>query len=268
MKRGLFNSSFLTLRGRLTLWYVVSSVVIFASITSLFSGLLWYSLNNQIDHHVHIVTGQAQQIVEEFTDFERQKLLTNLVNFEGMAIVIMSRQGEEILQTNSQDVKQLNQSDLQLLIAASKAAGYHPAHFTVNDMRFGVADVEVDNEPAFLAVGYSVNILRQTFYQMMTITLGVLIITLLPFTLIGHNLLRKYLRPLEIIALTAQQVTQPKQLSLRITGLTLTDELRTIVSSFNNMLSQLEKIFHTEHEFFSQAAHTLKTPLAVLRAKV
>ncbi len=138
----------------------------------------------------------------------------------------------------------------------------------MNDIRFGVADVEVDNEPAFLAVGYSVNILRQTFYQMMTITLGVLIITLLPFTLIGHNLLRKYLRPLEIIALTAQQVTQPKQLSLRITGLTLTDELRTIVSSFNNMLSQLEKIFHTEHEFFSQAAHTLKTPLAVLRAKV
>jgi two-component system sensor histidine kinase VanS len=34
------------------------------------------------------------------------------------------------------------------------------------------------------------------------------------------------------------------------------------------MLDRLETIFKSEHEFFSDAAHTLKTPLAVLQAKV
>lgn len=268
MKRVFFSVSISTLRGRLTLWYIISTIVIFALLASLFSSLLWYSLHNQIDHHIHIVTGQAQQIAKDFEGVEREKLLTNLVSFEGMAIVVLSGNGQELLQTNSQDVKRLKSEDLQTLLKAGETYGHHPFHFTVNDMRFGIADVEVRGEPALLAVGYSVRILRQTFYQMMAITLGVMTITLIPFTFIGHRLLKKYLHPLEVIASTAQQVTQPKQLSMRITGLTLTEELKTIVSSFNAMLSQLEKIFKTEHEFFSQAAHTLKTPLAVLRAKV
>lgn len=268
MKKDFFNLSIPTLRGRLTLWYIVSTVVIFALLTSLFSGLLWYSLHNQIDHHIHIVTGQAQQIVEDFEGMERQKLLTNLVSFEGMSIVIISQDGDELLQTNSKDVKKLERANLQQLLSASETYGHHPFHFTINDMRFGIADVEVENKQAMLAVGYSVNILRQTFYQMMAITIGVMVITLLPFTFIGHRLLQKYLHPLEQIAKVAQQVTQPKQLSVRITGMTLTKELKVIVNSFNAMLSQLERIFQTEHEFFSQAAHTLKTPLAVLRAKI
>ena len=33
------------------------------------------------------------------------------------------------------------------------------------------------------------------------------------------------------------------------------------------MLTQLENIFTSERQFFSDAAHTLKTPLAVLRSQ-
>ncbi len=257
-----------TLRARLTLWYITSTVVVFVLLASLFSFLLWVTLHNQIDHHIHIVTGQAQQIVEDFDGAERQKLLTNLVSFEGMSIVMVSNDGRELLQTNSKDVRRLEAADLAQLLTTAATYGHHPRHFTIKDMRFGIADVEVEGKPALLAVGNSVNILRQTFYRMMVITLGVMLVTLLPFTLIGHRLLKKYLYPLEVIANTAQQVTHPKQLSTRVTGLTLSEELKVIVSSFNTMLSQLEKVFQTEHEFFSQAAHTLKTPLAVLRAKI
>jgi signal transduction histidine kinase len=268
MKRSFFRTTISTLRGRLTLWYILSTIIIFVLLAGLFSSLLWYSLHNQIDHHIHIVTGQAQQIAEDFQGAEREKLLKNLVSFEGMSIVILSQDGNELLQTSSKDIDQLQQSELMQLLEAGETYGHHPFHFTINDMRFGIADVTVEGQPALLAVGYSVSILRQTFYQMMLITLGVMTVTLIPFTFIGHRLLKKYLHPLEVIASTVQQVTQPRQLSMRITGLTLSEELKSITSSFNTMLSQLEKIFHTEHEFFSQAAHTLKTPLAVLRAKV
>jgi signal transduction histidine kinase len=257
-----------TLRGRLTLWYIISTIVILTLLASLFSVLLWYSLHNQIDHHLHIVTGQAQQIIDDFDGEEREKLLTNVVSFEGMSIVVISDDGEDLLQTNSDDVSKLKDSDLQQLLVAAKMYGHHPLHFTVNDMRFGVADVRYENKHALLAVGYSVSILRQTFYQMMAMTLGVMILTLVPFTFIGYKLLKKYLHPLEVVADVARQVTHPKQLSTRVTGLALTGEVKTIVSSFNTMLYRLEHIFQTEHEFFSQAAHTLKTPLAVLRAKV
>lgn len=84
----------------------------------------------------------------------------------------------------------------------------------------------------------------------------------------GHSRQKKYLHPLEVIAETAQQITHPKKLSRRVTGSPLTKEVDAIVTSFNGMLGRLEHIFTSEHEFFSDAAHALKTPLAVLRAKV
>ena len=263
-----YTTTLTTLRSRLTFWYIISTITIFALLAILFSLLLWVTLHNQIDHHIHIVTGQAQQVVADFQAKERQKLLSNLVGFEGMSIVIISQAGKVLLESHSPDVAALNTSELLQIYEASQKYTYHPIHFTSNSMRFGIVEVTDGGVPALLAVGYSVTILRQTFYQMMSIVLGVMVITLLPFTFVGHRLLKKYLYPLEAIAKTVQQVTQPKQLSMRITGLAVTEELKTIVTSFNTMLSQLEKIFHTEHEVFSQAAHTLKTPLAVLRAKV
>ncbi|PIZ98222.1 MAG: hypothetical protein COX78_03500, partial [Candidatus Levybacteria bacterium CG_4_10_14_0_2_um_filter_35_8] len=46
-----------------------------------------------------------------------------------------------------------------------------------------------------------------------------------------------------------------------------TQELKTIQDSLNAMLTRLENIFTGERRFFSDAAHTLKTPLAVLRSQ-
>lgn len=262
------GSTFTTLRGRLTLWYILSTIVIFILLASLFSGLLWYSLYTQVDHHVHIVTGQAEQITKEFEDEERAKLLTNLVGFEGMVIAIIADNGQPIYKTHSTDMSPLTETEFKQLLSESHTHGYHPFHFTLNDIRYGVAEVEIDGTTAHLAVGNSVKFLRQTFTQLMAIVLGVMLTTLLPFAFIGHRLLKKYLYPLEVVATTAEKVKTSRQLSTRVTGLTLTDELQSIVHSFNNMLSHLEQIFQTEHDFFSQAAHTLKTPLAVLRAKV
>lgn len=262
------GSTLTTLRGRLTLWYILSTIVIFVLVTSLFSGLLWYSLYRQIDHHIHIVTGQAEQITREFNNKERDQLLTNLVDFEGMIIVIIDTDGQPLYETQSANMPSLTNAEFKHLLTESRAKGYHPFHFTLNDIRYGVTEVTLDGQTAHLAVGNSVSIIRQTFYQLMAIMVGVMVTTLIPFTFIGSRLLKKYLYPLEVIATTAQSVTTSKQLSTRVTTLTLTDELHSIVNSFNSMLSHLEQVFQTEHDFFSQAAHTLKTPLAILRAKV
>lgn len=257
-----------TLRSRLTLLYIASTIGVFLLLSVLFSGLLWVALHNQIDHHIHIVTTQAEEVVNNFDGNQEELLLNNLVQMGGMSVLVVTNDGDVLLEKKSPDVTSLNKNEIQQILVESEKIGHHPIHFTIHSQRFGSATVEVNGQPALLAVGYSTKILKDTFYQMVGIVIGVIIFTLPLLTYLGYRLLKRYLHPLEVIAETAQQINHPKKLSNRVTGLPLTREISTIVTSFNGMLGRLETIFTSEHEFFSDAAHTLKTPLAVLRAKV
>lgn len=257
-----------TLRSRITLLYIASIIGVFLILSGLFSSLLWVALHNQIDHHIHIVTTQAEQVVNNFEGNEEEMLLNNLVQMGGMSVLVVTNDGDVLLEKKSADITSLNSSEIQQIRVESEKIGHHPIHFTIHGQRFGSATVAVNGESALLAVGYSTKILQQTFLQMVGIVVGVITVTLPLLAYFGYRLLKKYLYPLEVIAETAQQITHPKKLSNRVTGLPLTKEISTIVTSFNAMLGRLETIFASEHEFFSDAAHTLKTPLAVLRAKV
>jgi signal transduction histidine kinase len=241
---------------------------VFLLLSGLFSGLLWVALHNQIDHHIHIVTTQAEQVINNFDGSQEKMLLTNLVQTGGMSILVVSNDGDVLLEKKSPDITSLNKSEIQQILVESERIGNHPIHFTIHGQRFGSATVKENEGNALLAVGYSTKILQETFIQMVGIVLGVIAVTFPLLTYFGYRLLKKYLHPLEVIAETAQQITHPKKLSSRATGLPLTKEVSTIVASFNGMLDRLETIFKSEHEFFSDAAHTLKTPLAVLQAKV
>lgn len=257
-----------TLRSRLTILYIASTTVVLLLLSGLFSLLLWVALHNQIDHHIHIVTTQAEQVVNNFAGEQRELLLNNLVQMEGMSLILINPDGDIVMQKNSADIIPLNQSEIQEVLAESSKIGHHPLHFTIHEQRFGSATVEENGQPILLAVGYSTRILRETFIQMIGLVTGIILLTLVPLAYFGHKLLQKYLHPLESVAETAKEINHPKKLSRRVVARALTQEVSTIITSFNEMLGRLETVFKTEHEFFSDVAHTLKTPLAVLRAKV
>ena len=72
---------------------------------------------------------------------------------------------------------------------------------------------------------------------------------------------------MESIASQAKAVTDTSSLAKRIVIASPTYELMIIQEAFNSMLAKLENIFNSERQFFSDAAHTLKTPLAVVRSQ-
>jgi len=102
---------------------------------------------------------------------------------------------------------------------------------------------------------------------MLLVVAGVVFFVVLPITFLGYKLLKKQLKPLESIASQAKTVTDTSSLAKRIVIASPTQELRVIQEALNSMLAQLENIFDSERQFFSDAAHTLKTPLAVLRSQ-
>lgn len=75
------------------------------------------------------------------------------------------------------------------------------------------------------------------------------------------------LRPVNVIAQTAESVTAAR-LDARIPESQADDEFKRLIALINGMLERLERSFRQATRFSADAAHELKTPLAVLQAQV
>ncbi|HEY6925747.1 MAG TPA: HAMP domain-containing protein [Steroidobacteraceae bacterium] len=80
----------------------------------------------------------------------------------------------------------------------------------------------------------------------------------------GFFLVRRALRPVEQIALKAQEITQ-HNLSERLPVLRTGDELEGLSISLNHLISRLETSIQSLKQFVADASHELRTPLTVVR---
>ena len=254
-----------TLRKQLSVWYFGSIGVTLLLLVIVISVLLRQTLKNQIDHHIHLVVTEAQRIVERNEGAEERKRLENLVSGQGMTVVLLSPDGSPVLQTNSPNVAAMSEHQMQQLLLQQPTQDGQPLHFTVNNIRFATALVPTISGNNILAVGYSTQVIEETVTSLLTVVGLVVLVTVVPLGVVGYVLLVRFTKPLETMATTAQNISDSRDLSVRMAIQQSTAELQSLAASFNQMLSRLESVFQYEHQFFSDAAHTIKTPLAILR---
>lgn len=268
MKPFLFPFHFTTIRSRLTFWSfftTFSVLIIFAVFVSV---LIRSVLHTQIDHHIHTVITEANTIVESYAGIERDTLLSQFVSTRGMTVLLLSADGTPIVQTNSSDLAPVSEHQAEQVLARSDTATTLPVHFTIQNMRFAVVRVGNDPGNGVLAVGYSLEVINETITLLLGIIIGVTILFLIPCVIFSSLLIKHSLSPLESMAKTMEAISEKEELTTRLSEYAQTRELRLITEAFNRMLGKIQSIFQSEQEFFSDAAHTLKTPLAVLRAQV
>jgi two-component system heavy metal sensor histidine kinase CusS len=82
----------------------------------------------------------------------------------------------------------------------------------------------------------------------------------------GYMLARKALSPVDRMVATAQEITATR-LDRRLEAPNPQDELGRLVSTFNDMISRLERSFEEVRRFTADAAHELRTPLAAMRTE-
>jgi signal transduction histidine kinase len=77
------------------------------------------------------------------------------------------------------------------------------------------------------------------------------------------------LAPLESVTQTALQITRADDLSRRIPYQGPTDdEIGQLIEAFNQTLSRLENLFHTQRRFVADVGHELRTPLTVIKGNI
>ena len=83
-------------------------------------------------------------------------------------------------------------------------------------------------------------------------------------TTIGYVITKNAFEPIRKIQKTTQQITQSRELSMRIGLPDGKDEISELGKTIDGMLEQLEKSFEKEKQFTADASHELRTPLSVI----
>src|SRR5438552_5028504 len=83
----------------------------------------------------------------------------------------------------------------------------------------------------------------------------------------GYLLMRNALRPMDEIATTAERITS-RNLNERVPVTPTGDEVERLSVSLNRMMERLEDAFHHISRFSADAAHEIRTPLAIIRGEL
>lgn len=93
------------------------------------------------------------------------------------------------------------------------------------------------------------------------------LVMLLAFGLLAFVTLRYTLKPLRDLSDSAAAIA-PKSIHARLKTDAVPAEIAPLVESFNHVLERLERGYRLQQEFLGNAAHELKTPLALIRAQI
>ncbi|UYG04410.1 HAMP domain-containing histidine kinase [Halomonas sp. LR3S48] len=87
------------------------------------------------------------------------------------------------------------------------------------------------------------------------------------FGLCAYITLRYTLKPLRDVSESAAAIS-PRSIDARLSTEAVPTEIAPLVDSFNRALERLERGYRVQQEFLGNAAHELKTPLALIRAQI
>jgi two-component system OmpR family sensor kinase len=133
------------------------------------------------------------------------------------------------------------------------------------EYRFAVIPLLFQGEPAMLEDGADSALVRRAILGLRNALMLTVPIVLILCVAGGYWLAGRALRPVASLT-TALAAIQPQDLARRLDAPTVRDEIGRLAEVINQLLDRLERASIAERRFASDAAHELRTPLAVLRS--
>jgi signal transduction histidine kinase len=156
-------------------------------------------------------------------------------------------------------------ADLPMLRAAPSRRAIVDGHNNV--FRYAITPFSLNGASAYLADGVDARAVRESISRLRTSLLLVLPALLVTSVSVGYWLAGRALAPLMIVSGALAEI-KPRDLNRRLRLPAIDDELARLIRAINALLERVERASAAERRFAADAAHELRTPLAVLRTGI
>jgi heavy metal sensor kinase len=254
------------IRWRLSVLYTALTIVVLA----IFSGAVYAGmqrqLSNQLDEDLKSQAALAAQTIDrstfettyEFTD----EALLRVIGFDGTVLVSRSAR---------------NLSDFSLSpprssdITSAQSGESNLTTLTYQGIKLRIITVPVLNSDgsivAVLQLGYSTARINDPLNVLVKALFVIAPVAILAAAALGYMLAGRALQPVSRIASLASQIDGDdlhERLNLDLPN----DELGQLARTFDSMLGRIELAFQRQKQFTGDAAHELRTPLALMRSQI
>jgi signal transduction histidine kinase len=252
----------MSIRVRLSLyWAAITAAILFTSgalIFFLFTRELWHTLDASLLEEADTAAaalshGDSSQIDPILSHLVAEKDL-------GPGKRVRLLVGDRVL---------FDQGDQETRLPKSIAANGESAVMEGEDSRyrFAVVPLQIGGRDAVLEDGVDASSLGSTATHLLRVLILVLSLFLVFCIACGYWLSVGALRPLFSVRDALARIG-PRDLARRLPEPRAHDESGQLVIAINQLLERLEHASEAQRRFVSEAAHELRTPLAVLRAGI
>ena len=254
----------LPIRARLTAWYAASlSAMIFVfglSIDGLMHDRLMTRTDAELDEELHELALEIEMAADR-DDLLRQ-LDLRFGRHETFDFVVQTHDGDCVFSSR-------RLRDVPTALARTRA-GVGTSHSSaaldgVGRCRIGARAVRGPDGPMSMAVVAPLSryLAELQDLRWLLATVGPLVVLIALFG--GWWLARRSLSPVDAMTAAAARITS-ERLGERLTSGHSEDELGRLASTLNAMLDRLQRSLDDTRRFTADAAHELRTPLAVIRS--
>jgi signal transduction histidine kinase len=261
-----------SIKGRLFLWIFISVTLLFAGIGYALHLKMHYVIEDSLDRMLHsnlqFVKGLVHSHDGETIECESNEFMQgDYMTPDSGHYYKVFLDGELLAAADSLPDKNFNLTPGQPTAYYAKAKEW-------------VYDIEMNGEPLrvlrhdFTFMGKQIRIEvaeninesllmihRLANYFLIVMPVVIFLIGVMSLTIASFSL-----QPLEKFSKSLEQIS-PKHLEARLVEQNHARELRHLASKFNSLLERVQQAFESEKRLLGDAAHELKTPLAVIKAE-
>ena len=233
--------------------------------------VVWMYAENPNELDELLVTAEANRIARDIpqmrlADVVPDDLRRPLAGDTKRAFLVHARGGGVVARFDDGDLQVPDQAPMSFLANRTERESWG-ARFLLS----GTRRVTVAHETYWITVALSGHgypaFIPVIFNEIRVHVLLPLLLLSIMFLLFNFSVVRSTLKPLEATIAAVDRI-DPAHVSTRIEAQTSSREAQALVNSVNRMLERVERAVRTLKEFAGDAAHELRTPLAVMMLSI